>query len=267
MIKVNSLNIELSSYCNADCEFCIRKIKKPNKNIDLFGLKRIINIISSILPDRGISLGGNYGDPLLYPDITEFMDWFLSTYNKKIKIVTNGAMDVSKFIKYKENVRIIFSIESILENDIHRKINSKKAFNNMLYLKQNGVHVECKTIVFKYNEQQIINMEEICNNNGIPFYIMNSREYHIAGPLSRTQHIIPVDKFEESWQTYNYCRLKNYLDIQISSEGFIYPCCAVTKNWVFDKHINSIENIEQLEKYFSFYYKEIHPNCIVCRYK
>jgi radical SAM protein with 4Fe4S-binding SPASM domain len=103
-------NIEITTYCNLSCQFCARSLLNKHNQHMSFGLFR--NILALLPNTYKIVLVG-LGEPLLHPEISEFIQYTKST-GRKVGMVTN-AMLLSADISYRLLTAgldsIVFSID------------------------------------------------------------------------------------------------------------------------------------------------------------
>ena len=270
-MKLNNLNnsknstkvkIEPTSYCNAKCDFCIHNTLNSYNHADL---KELIKFLDILDKNYKIYISGNTGDPLCYPYLKELLDYVSNTF-KLYKVITNGSFNLNsiKFLENYKDLIITFSIDSTLEYDRYRKINAQKSINNMIYLKDKGLEIYCKSLIFKYNIDEIKKLEKICKDHDIDYSYYESRKYNNSGDLSEPkEYKIKTNEF----CNFTKCPLEDFLDININVDGYIIPCCMINPRTIYDKNIKDINNIDELNEYFRYYYKKIHPNCIRCKYK
>lgn len=103
-------NIEITTYCNLNCQFCARsRLKKRNKHMsaDMFH-----NILTMLPNTYKIVLVG-LGEPLLHPQITDFIK-YAKLQGKKVGMVTNAMLlnaDISSRLLEAGLDSIAFSID------------------------------------------------------------------------------------------------------------------------------------------------------------
>jgi len=91
--KVTDIELELSTYCNADCPLCYRNYNtfdehySNNFNRDY---KELINQIDSYPDLEWIRLVGSISEPTLYPEFLNLIE-YIKNKNIKIEICTNGS--------------------------------------------------------------------------------------------------------------------------------------------------------------------------------
>ena len=98
MYGLSSINVELTSRCNKSCWMCgRRKIEKERPELANWGdmpLGMVEEIASQVPPGIFVQLHNN-GEPLLYPDLGEAIDFF-ATCGQFTGLDTNGKLLMEK---------------------------------------------------------------------------------------------------------------------------------------------------------------------------
>lgn len=182
----SQINFGLTSYCNALCSMCERTIQIDNLKVTHNSLEKIKHNIEHNVPDpiTKISLAGDFGDPLMHPDISEIID-FIKQKNFDIVIHTNGGLRNASWFKQigekHPDVEIVFGIDGTSQeiNDKYRKnVDFDLAFSNMLEYQKYVQKDKCvwQYIIFPWNLHQIQQAKKICEGKNIYLYfIANDR--------------------------------------------------------------------------------------------
>ncbi len=211
---INSIiEFNITNYCNAKCPLCPRfKSGTQILKVPLLHLpKNIIIDTMAEVKDAGscrhISLCGDYGDPLMHPDILEIIK---ASYDIGIPmfISTNGGLRDSDFFhtigKYYTNTSIIFGIDGLEDTShIHRvDVDFDLAFDNLITFSKAAKKGKCywQFICFDYNYHQLDEVFDICQNNNIIMRgHINTRNYN-----KNFQHtIIDKDIIKEIHDKFN----------------------------------------------------------------
>jgi radical SAM protein with 4Fe4S-binding SPASM domain len=81
-------NIEITTYCNLDCQFCARsELNKRNKHMPFELFRNIL----SILPNTYKIVLVGLGEPLLHPEIVDFIK-YAKSQGRKVGMVTNAML-------------------------------------------------------------------------------------------------------------------------------------------------------------------------------
>ena len=263
MIEYNDIKhveLELSSYCNANCPLCPRslfgypyKTGYTAKHLTLEEVKKILEV-DFINQLTLVTFEGNYGDPLINPELLDIIDYI----NKPIKIHTNASMQSKKFWKSlaSKNVTVLFALDGLTDtHSIYRQnTNFEKIILNAKTFINNGGNAIWKMIKFDHNQHQVESCRQLSIELGFNDFELwdNARDvgpvFDEQGNLVRVlgnftgstelQHYIDViengDMFiEDIWDTHKNnisCQTINNKSIYISSEGEVYPCCFMGFN-------------------------------------
>ena len=185
--KKYHLHIELTSKCNAACPHCPRFLRgAPIRNpaIGLYELK--LEEVKQWIPVEiiestgSMNICGNFGDPSLCLEMVDIVEYFISTNPKiDIEIRTNGGARNSKFWrdlgklskKYKNQITTIFSIDGLEDtNHLYRRnVKWDKLMSNVKSYISAGGKAAWEYLIFKHNEHQIKDAEELKKEIGFEF--------------------------------------------------------------------------------------------------
>lgn len=285
--SIKELTIELTSHCNAKCPQCgrfnifgevLKDLQIQNLNLDM--IKKLPTEKMTNL--EKIIFNGNYGEPLMHPNIDEILERFK---DKKIIISTNGSIrsiEWWKKLSNFKNIQVIFGIDG-LENTHHlyrRNTNFKKIIQNAEAFINNGGQAEWQYIIFKHNENQIDEAKKLAKsmgfqkiffrysdrflkNNKSDVYDENKELLYVLEP-TRTQKTIYEysEATKDTFYTKRLFKIKNIdkniscpwakdKKIFISHTGLVLPCCHMASiqagkpiyKKLFEKIIESYEYI------------------------
>jgi len=203
--QVTSLQIDISSHCNARCGACIRNndggetdADLPLDHFDLNLWKRIANKDTKKYWIRKLTLNGNWGDPMMHPHLIEMMQIWYEAHPMSIPAIsTNGSMrgpkfwyDLASIMRKFPNHKVDFSIDGL--EDTHSIYRRKTDFNKIIeniksFVKADG-HAVIKFTMFKHNEHQHEQIKELAKELGVNG--LDIRESH-------SKHMQIKDKDEE----------------------------------------------------------------------
>ena len=165
--KLQVLEIEPSSYCNAGCPLCIRHIKwtskeQPNLIKRHLTYEQIQFLFADIKTIQRVILCGVVGDSLMNPSIFNIVE-FISNISEELFIDTNGSIRSEEFwgelgkLSKKKNITISFAIDGLEDTNHIYRVNTdfNKIIQNATAYINAGGRAVWKYIVFKHNEHQI----------------------------------------------------------------------------------------------------------------
>ena len=265
--RIDELEIENSSICNAACPQCAREFKPNNHNwfkqtflLNEFFLDRIPeNIYNSL---KIISFAGVVGDPCAAPNFLDVCQIVKSKAPQaKIKISTNGGMknvefwkNLGSLLKNTEHL-IYFAIDGLEDtNHLYRKnVNWSKVIDNASAFINAGGNAHWQFIVFKHNEHQIDEATKLARNLGFSNFIAKQSHrflfddlFNLSPILSNGNKLMPTDieihrhKLLSEKKIKNLVTYINYLEnkkidcyamhknsVYIDALGLAYPCCYI----------------------------------------
>ena len=202
----NQFDISITSYCQAFCAGCQRNIGSGIKNDQLveehMTYQKFCKIMDQLdqLSIAEIQFCGEFGDPMMHPDIEKFIDRTVKT-NNKLLINTNGGLRQPKWYdhiakKYSDkSIKIEWAIDGT-DHDTNWKyrkgVNWGRAMENMISWKNAGGHGVWSFLIFEWNYHQIPKAIEMANDIGIKIsFAMTMDENGKSGiiPGSKTMKI------------------------------------------------------------------------------
>ena len=191
--KLNKVEFSITTYCQAKCPLCSRTNKKTLEKVNWLPLRHLTlneykNAVDQMLSNKSISLCGDYGDPVMHPDIEEFIDYAIQK-NFKIDVHTNGGLRTKdwyiKVAKKYNKLLMVFAIDGIDEetNSKYRVgVDFNRAWENMIaHAENSNGHTVWNFLVFDFNYDQLDRAKELCQKHNIIFVPhMNTRvtEYY-----------------------------------------------------------------------------------------
>lgn len=170
---INILHFGLTSKCTLSCPECVRTMSNPELNPLWRNIKEQRQIdwqqYRSIIQDltyEQILFCGNWGDPIYYPGLIDFITYIKTVTNTPIFIHTNGSYKDADFwlrlgtvLQPQDN--LMFSIDGLIDNDQYRVNNdadSRRLGINTILLIPEATRplLVQKCLVFRYNESDIL---------------------------------------------------------------------------------------------------------------
>lgn len=190
----NEIEFAITTHCQAKCPLCARTHEKSLERVRWaplhhLSLDEFKNAVDQLPPYKSISLCGDYGDPVMHPQIEDFLDYAIEK-NYKVYLHTNGGIRTKDWYvkiakKYKNKLNIIFAIDGIDEetNSKYRiGVDFNRAWQNMLaHAKNSNGRTIWNFLVFDFNYNQLDEAYKISKENNIVFVPhMNNRvtEYY-----------------------------------------------------------------------------------------
>jgi len=243
-----SWHIEPTSKCLLECPLCDRtwfyeKFKKRlNHEIDI---EQLVKFFKGHSPT--VSMCGNNGDPIYHSKFHELCSE-LKKINCKIKITTNGSGKKKEWWEQLCSILshddgITFSIDGLEDtNHLYRK-NAK--WNSIIdaidVVTKFTINTTWKYIVFKHNQHQIKEAEEISKTLGIKNFQLEKSDRWWK------QDLMPDEKYIDQLYKHQIAVTKeqdNYAvvikqkcmtdtngnpnkELYIDAEGDFYPCCKM----------------------------------------
>jgi len=214
-------------------------------------IDRMINL-------KSIGLCGNFGDPLMHPELDEIIDFF-KRKNKEISISTNASLRNLiwwELLGQKKNIKVKFCIDGIgATHQLYRRNTSyEKIIENAKSFINSGGDATWQFIIFKHNEHQIEQAKKLAYEIGFKhiFFVYSDRfdtnnkwqvfdegdyihdlEVTTGQITLREKTNTPVG--EKWWKNLFKVRSREPIKciwskmkkIYIDSDGTIFPCCHI----------------------------------------
>ena len=256
---IAEIHFELSSHCNSKCPQCPRYDIFGNVQKDLNVTHLDVNIIKKLPIEkiknlRKVTFCGNFGDPLMHPDLNEIVSFF---QNQQISISTNASLRSKEWwgkLGTNKNIEVTFCIDGIGSvHELYRRNTSyKKIIENAKAFIQAGGSARWQFIVFRHNEHQINEARKLSEemgfkkimftysdrfdtNNKWKVYDGNNYLYDLEKSSHQTtlRESLNVPAEEKFWKKLNEekgpitCVWNEARRLYIHSDGTVYPCCML----------------------------------------
>lgn len=257
---IDSIEIELTTHCNASCPQCSRNFyggpiwpTLPLISLDLEWIKEKLPL-EFVRDLKLIRLCGTYGDPCAHPHLLEIIQWFKIHTKGKIIINTNGGLRStswwSKLASSLENQdMVLFGIDGLEDtNHIYRRgVKYSKLMENVKAFINAGGQAEWQFIVFEHNQHQVEEARKLSEDMGFKdFFVKKTtrfvdKKHELVDkiPIVDKNKVIflkpPTDKkylnqgysvFDKSY--YNTvpitCVKKMMNMIYLGADGYVFPC-------------------------------------------
>ena len=198
------LEMAVTTHCNARCIHCPRTDKVTGKKVSWLTLSHMkISTFKAIITGqdmiRHIKICGEFGDPLMNPQLKDMIDYVMTTTNITMMINTNGGLRNTSWYKkiaeaYGKRIVIVFGIDG-LDHETNWKyregVEFDKAYNNMLTFHRNGGRVKWQFILFEWNVHQLEDAQKQANDLGIPMIFIV--DFDFAESLGKSE----IDQLKE----------------------------------------------------------------------
>lgn len=269
---VKVLEIELTTFCNANCGACDRNInggklndKMPLHHMSLDTWQYIItkDNLSNI---STLTFDGNFGDASMHPKIIEMLDQLSDVKsNLFIKVSSNGGARNSEFWK---NLAIVlnkfdshemqFAIDGLEDtNHIYRRnVNWNKLIENVTAFNTAGGISTWRAIIFDHNKHQIKQMNDLAKQ--LDFYKFKTYRNRTSPIVLAEYKNLPsgvltspsISDFESNYKLIEHykpikipyekaisftdysCPFAEEQTVVIEPDGKVWPCCFIQGNTV-----------------------------------
>ena len=273
------LQFELSSMCNAVCLGCVRtdtntfnnkKFLIPDKQYISFEVfKKIITApeFSSVLE---LEFCGTIDDPLMHPELLEFLDFAATVGRYNIMLHTNASLrnveywtKLAHILQKHERHTVKFSVDGLEDtNHIYRQNTTwSKIMENAQAFIQAGGRASWQYLIFPWNEHQMMDAKALSVSMGFyEFLSRHDRSYVTKMGLDKIQNVqrIPIVpnpgkktttddlniRLKDSFKDQISCNNQNHKMYFISFDSKLWPCCFIN-NGFFQTEPGKIEILEK----------------------
>ena len=257
--NLNTINVELTNYCNAACPMCARfkwdgelnkeKVNSVHTSLSLIKNKIPIKVIEQL--KRFYSVG-TYGDPLMNPECFQIYEWIkMHNENCKLEMHSNGGGRSTDFWSALGSlgVGVMFGIDGLADtNHLYRRnVQWDTLIKNVkVFIKAGGI-ARWKYIIFKHNEHQIDEARTLSKELGFknfgPVFSDRWKESNwVTGELREMDKMKVDDYYIEKPMSqkdkyYQSTSVKVYNDEQFNMQKKIV--CQVFSNGVHEIYIRA----------------------------
>ena len=256
--QIKSVEIELSSYCNASCPLCPRNLFGYPYNSGYTVKHLTLKEIKKIFPKKfvqqlnRVNLEGNFGDFAMNPETPAIVSYLLKC-NPDIQIIghTNGSVQRKEYWAKLAPVAINFCIDGLAgTHEFYRRNTNWKTIitNAQAHIKSGGKAI-WKMVVFDHNKDQIKDCKRLADNFGFSKFVTVENQRGGCPVFDKNGHLIDtIGNWNGFTDINRYLELSTNGDIlledidakeknsiscytidrghiYISSIGEVYPCC------------------------------------------
>ena len=257
--NLNTINVELTNYCNVACPMCARfkwdgelnkeKVNSVHTSLSLIKNKIPTKVIKQL--KRFYSVG-TYGDPLMNPECFQIYEWIkMHNENCELEMHSNGGGRSTDFWSALGSlgVEVMFGIDGLADtNHLYRRnVQWDTLIKNVkVFIKAGGI-ARWKYIIFKHNEHQIDEARTLSKELGFknfgPVFSDRWKESNwVTGEL-REMNKMKVDDYyiekpmSQKDKYYQSTSVKVYDDEQFNMQKKIV--CQVFSNGVHEIYIRA----------------------------
>ena len=275
--NLNTINAELSNYCNSACPMC------PRFDLNLNLIKDITNnahttlkiIIDKIGPAVLSKINHFYscgvlGDGAMNPECYEIYEYVKSCGAKATALYSNGGLRNTEFWKSlaSTQTQVIFAIDGLEDtNHLYRRnVKWTKLIENVEAFINAGGHATWDYLKFKHNQNQIEQAELLSKKLGFKKFRLKETtrwdDFDSEGNWVERDHIkldnYKLEKIERDTEasghhvtqktkvkeSFTKAKIncwsyhKNKSEIYIAANGDVSPCC-----WLGDLRLHEAKNI------------------------
>lgn len=176
--QIRTLQIEITSYCNAKCPHCPRfdndGFLSDSLLLQHWDMEKIIkNLeIDKLTSLERIVIEGDKGDPVMHPKLYDLVLHLSQSPSQAIiELTTNGSIQKPDWwarLAKIPNVVVRFSIDGLADtNHLYRVgVNFDRIVDNVLAFTSAGGDAIMKTLLFAHNEHQIEDIKKFSEQMG-----------------------------------------------------------------------------------------------------
>jgi len=253
--EIQAVHLEITSKCQAKCPMCPRRINggplNPFIELNEISLEKFQEwfFIDFIKQLNHLNMCGNLGDPIVAKDTLEIFK-YLRSHNTTMTLVmhTNGSARTPEWFKELATlqVQIVFGIDGLEDSHHLYRVDTdwQKIMNNAKAFIAAGGDARWDMLAFQHNEHQIDECKALSQELGFKdFYVKHTSrfkdgKFHVLDTSGKTVNILyPTSKSnnmiakvltaEQDILPIINCKSKRDMQIYISANGIVTPCCWI----------------------------------------
>lgn len=266
MKRFRKVYLEITNFCNLNCEFCLPTVRK----LQFIDVQDFEFILTKIKPYTDLIYLHLKGEPLLHPNINELLG-ICDKYHIKVNLTTNGTL-INR-LKYTKPIRQInFSLHSLSENKL--KINVHNYFEEIFKFMDDNQDLIYSLRLWNINKS---NNEDVVNKIKDKFHLENfdARSIKLKDKvyLNQEEEFIWPHPDNESLGDTGFCYgLRDQIGILV--DGTVVPCCLdgdgiINLGNIFNEEMDIILNSQLAKDIYDGFSnrKAFHPLCKKCGFK
>lgn len=207
---LHNFDFAITTYCQAKCRSCARTNESTGEKEKWLKLQHMdFDLYQKVLQNKldywELTLCGEFGDPMMHPEIEKFVDYGLTIF-RRVHINTNGGLRQPSWYKrvaqkHTYNVMIDWGIDGTDHdtNWLYREgVNYERAMENMHTWFSNGGGGAWHFLIFDWNWFQIPEAIHIAKDIGCKLeFKFNNRKHGLISPENKN---IAWDLLEEYYE-------------------------------------------------------------------
>lgn len=263
-----TLDIELTTNCNAKCPQCSRT--DQDNNLQKYSWLKLNQVSiedwaswfteEDLTKIKRFHFSGTYGDPGMCKDLAKIVDHIINNSSAMVSINTNGSMRDADFwfdigAVGQKRLKFIFDVDGI-DQEMHsfyrRGTNLNKVLENLEAAAMTPAEVEVLTVLFKHNENYLEQIQDMCRELGATGFdsvegnnFKKGDVYEFLnenGDTEVLEQVVNISSLQDpkrlSRRVRDHrhdaiaedikCVAANGKNLKISSASQVFPCCYVS---------------------------------------
>lgn len=245
--------LQLTTRCNGKCPLCMRQ-RVPFKIKDMETA-----VVKNLYPYKRVSFVGPLGDATLHPKIDEIIE-IVKDKGSRIHILTNASThnnqwwaNLAKQLEGRGDIdngrhSISFSLDGLKgTHEFYRGPNVKfeNVISNIKSFIDAGGQAHCTTILFKHNEDEINEIENLAYSLGcLTHRIKISWKYNNKLLRPTKWKVKTRSEMANERQGKKHKFICDFFDrkaVSIDMLGRIHPCCRFSQQFLTQEIVNDIK--------------------------
>jgi MoaA/NifB/PqqE/SkfB family radical SAM enzyme len=257
-----SINLDISNKCTLKCKSCERsedhwkELRKVTGDTSFEDFKKIADYFEII------NFCGQVSDPIFNKDLAEMLRY---CYENGFACEVHTSANHKSTDWYIElfgsnpDCTWVFGLDGLPDSSPKYRINQngRDVFNAMILARSMGLRCIWQYIVFSYNEEEMHEVENICNTMGVEFMPILSNRFDENDKLKPRVGLY-VAKTKDDVHTGSLTpKCFRGRELGHSAMGYILPCCWMAEGNVEEKYPDlcnektKISNIDSIEEIFN----------------
>jgi MoaA/NifB/PqqE/SkfB family radical SAM enzyme len=209
----HSFDFSITSFCQAKCRSCVRTDPDSGdtaswlvpEHMSIENFRLILSNSPHVMKNSTeIRFCGELGDPMMHPNITEFVETALENVTDRVIINTNGGLRQPKWYEYAANrfgdrLFIEWGIDGFDQdtNNLYREaVDWQRAMDNMTTWFTNHGSGQWEFLIFDWNWHQIPEVIEYANKINCSIYLkFNNRSYGLISDENKKMAIKLLEEY------------------------------------------------------------------------